>query len=60
MKKHSHGTRRGLTALQLSREIERIHRKQAKGEELTKKEWRILAYGMSPNRCTCNTYHVDT
>jgi hypothetical protein len=39
-----------LTEVQLRREIGRIMRKQGRGEKLTTKEQRILAYG-APAAC---------
>lgn len=46
-------TTKGLTRVQMERELERVITKRAKGEKLTRKEERILAYGSSPCRCTC-------
>lgn len=44
---------KGLTRVQLEREIDRLILKRSKGEKLTQREWRILHYGSSPCRCSC-------
>lgn len=44
---------KGMTRGQMERELDRLALKKARGERLTEREWRILAYGSSPCRCSC-------
>jgi hypothetical protein len=45
--------RKGISRVQMKRELDRVILKKAKGEKLTRREERILAYGSSLCRCSC-------
>ncbi len=44
---------KGMTRSQMGRELDRLALKKARGERLTEREWRILAYGSTSCRCSC-------
>lgn len=45
--------RKGMTRGQMEQELDRLVLKKARGERLTEREWRFLAYGNSPCLCSC-------